>query len=131
VLVLEDVLSDHTVQVHLHELEHKVNVFIIICPNHVYQLYDVLMVKLLEEDDFAVGALSICSVLKGVKDLLQSECLVCLSITDLPDMAIGPTTNLSNDFIAAQDVYLYLLGHVIILILFLLVCAALSTAAMM
>jgi hypothetical protein len=80
------------------------------------------MVKLLQKDNFAIGTLSVCGVLKSIKDFLQGECLACLSVGYLPDVTICSTANLPNYLITAQNVSLDVFSHVIILIIFLLVC---------
>lgn len=47
------------VKVSLHELEHQVEIFIVFGTNHLLQLHNVRVLKFLEKDYFAVGALGV------------------------------------------------------------------------
>jgi hypothetical protein len=57
-----------------HILEDKVDIFIIVCLQHVQEGDDVFVVgKALEKDNLSEGSLCVCGVLKRTKDLLQSN----------------------------------------------------------
>jgi hypothetical protein len=78
------------VQVSIHEIEHQVNISVILSPDDILQADNVLMTgQLLQEDDFSEGTLSICCVLKGVKVLLESHYILGLLINGLPDDTIS------------------------------------------
>ncbi len=71
--VFEYAFGDDVVQVCLHELEEQVDVFVVVGADCLVQLYDVWVVELLQDLNFAVGALSVGGVLEGVEDLLERE----------------------------------------------------------
>ena len=94
--VLHDVCSYDRVQVGLHEVEHQVDVLIVLCFQDVEERDDIGMsVEFLQEDDLdmgkmylSVGALCIGGVLECVEDFLQCHCLSCLLVYCFPDHPI-------------------------------------------
>lgn len=110
--LLEDACPDDGVEVCFHEVEYHVEVFVIFCFDDVLELDDVFMpVQLVEELHFPECSLSICCVMKGIENLLQSDDLLGLLVLCLPDDAVGAFPELLNDFILPQDMRLYLLAH--------------------
>lgn len=67
VKIFEDFLSDSIVEICLHELKNQVQIFIVFRSNDSVEFDNVLVIDLVEEDDFAVGALGVGGMLKGVK----------------------------------------------------------------
>ena len=55
----QQILADHRVQVDIHELEDQINILVVFSPNDFVQLYDVWMLQLLKEHDFAIGSLGV------------------------------------------------------------------------
>lgn len=113
VFILKNVLADHTVQVDLHIFEHQIDIFVVICFDDVVQLDYVLVVKLLEEHYLSVGTLGVSRVLESIENLFQGQDLPRLFVLYLPDMSIGPTSDLFQQIVAFQYVMLYFLFHVI------------------
>lgn len=95
--VLEDALGNDVMQVCLHELKQQINVLVIVSADGVYQFDDVGVVQLLEDLDFAVGALSVGGVLEGIEDLLQGEHALGGLLLDLPHVAVGTRAHLLED----------------------------------
>jgi len=56
-----------------------------------------------KQGNLTVDPLSICFVLKCEEDLLDGIYLLRLAVTHFPDMTVGPTTDLMDDFILLLD----------------------------
>lgn len=71
VYFFQDVCADDCVQVGLHLVEHAVDVLVIFSTDHIQETDDILVpVELLQEHDFSVGPLCVCSILEGIKYFL-------------------------------------------------------------
>lgn len=88
--VLEDALCYHIMKVGFHELEYKVDIFVILGFYCLVQLYDVYVIGLLQDFDFSVGPLSISGVLKGIEYFLQCVYLLCDSVLNFPYVPVRP-----------------------------------------
>lgn len=104
--VLEYALRNDVMQVCLHELKQQINVLVVVSADSVHQFDNVGVVQLLEDLDFAVGALGVGGVLEGIEDLLESEDALGGLLLDLPDVAVGTRADLLEDVEATQDVRL-------------------------
>lgn len=110
--VLHDVCPYHRVKVCLHEVEHQVNVLVVLRFQDVEQRdYVGVSVEFLQEDDLdvrwrylSVGALRIGGVLESVEDFLEGHCLTCLLVYCLPDHPVGSFAQLLQDLEPAEDV---------------------------
>lgn len=88
--VLQNVCPDHCVQVCVHEVEHKVDVAVVLGADHVLQSNDVFVAsQFLQEDNLAEGALCVRGVLEGVEVLLESDDFLCAFVDRLPDNAVS------------------------------------------
>ncbi len=67
VKIFEYFLTDGIVKICLHELENKVQIFVVLWSNDSVEFDDVLVIYLMEEDNFTVSTLGISRMLKGVK----------------------------------------------------------------
>ena len=67
VKIFENFLANSIVEICLHELENEVQIFVVLRSNDSVEFDDVLVIDLVEEDDFAVGALGVSGVLKGIE----------------------------------------------------------------
>ena len=95
--VFADVSSDHCVQVRVHELEHQVQVYVILRLFHRDQLDDVVVgAQLLQEHDFSESALSISRVREGSKDLFESDSFSVFLFNGLPHYSIGAFAKLDG-----------------------------------
>jgi len=112
--VLHDVRPYHRVKVRLHEVEHQINVLIVLGFQDVEEGdYVGVPVEFLQEDDLdmwwkylSVGALRIGGVLESVEDFLQGHCLACLLVYCLPDHPVCAFAQLLQDLEPAEDVRL-------------------------
>ena len=91
--VFEDVGSDNSMQVSIHEIEDEVDIAIVLRANHILKPNNVLVTRqLLQKDDFTERALRICCILESVEILLQSDNLLGTLVNCLPDNTIGSLT---------------------------------------
>jgi len=91
--VFEDVGTDDGVQVGVHEVEHEVDVTIVLSADHVLKTdYVFVPSQLLQEDDLAEGALSIRGVLESVEVLFERDDFLGALVNRLPDDAVGSLT---------------------------------------
>jgi hypothetical protein len=92
-------------------LKDQIDVLIVLSPNSPLQRNDVTVLQLTEEHYLPIGALGISRVGKGIEVFLERLNNLSLAVNDLPDVAIGSTTDLLDDLIALEDVGFYLIGH--------------------
>jgi hypothetical protein len=98
-------------QVCLHELEHKVKILVVLSSYYLMEFDNVRMVELLKEDNFSKGSLSICGVLKRIKNFLESESIVCLLVCDFPDMSVCSAAHLLENSIFLENMFFHLFCH--------------------
>lgn len=87
---LKDPLPDHIVQICLHILKHKIQVFQVLCLDGLLQLDDIVVRELAQNAHFPVSSLSVCCVLEGIENLFQGINFLCGFLLDFPDVPIGP-----------------------------------------
>lgn len=76
-------------QISVHEIEHEIDVTIVLRTDDILQADDVLMARqLLQEDNLSECALSISCILKCIKVLLKSNDLLGLLINSFPHNTI-------------------------------------------
>ncbi len=110
--VLKNVGFDDSVEVRLHEIENQVDVLVVLGPDDVQKLDDVLMtIKFLQEDDLSEGSLSVCGVLERIEHLLESTHSFALLVDDLPDDSICALTHFLLDLILLQHMVFYFVSH--------------------
>lgn len=103
--IFEDVAPDDCMQVGLHEVEYQIDILMIARPDNAVQIDDVGMApEFAEEHDFAVGALGIGSVLEGIEDFLEGDCLLGFLVDGLPDHSVGSLAQLLEDLVLLEDV---------------------------
>lgn len=88
--VLQDLLPDRIVQVGFHELEHQVQILIVVRFDHIMQFYNIGVVELVQEHDFPEGTLRIRGMLESIEDLLKRHCLLGFPVGHFPDVPVGP-----------------------------------------
>ncbi len=81
-------------QIRLHELKHQVQILLVFGLNHPIKLHNIVLVELLQDGHFAVGALCVDRVTECVEYLLQCVTLVCALLFDFPYMAVCTTAHL-------------------------------------
>lgn len=100
VSIFEYFLSDSVVQIGFHELKHKIKILVILGFDDIVQLDDIGMVELMEEDNFPVGSLGVCGVLKGIKDFFECCELIGFFVSNFPYMSIGPASYFFDEIIS-------------------------------
>lgn len=91
--VFEDVRADHSMQICIHEIEHQVDITIVLGPDHVLQADNVLVTRqLLQENDLSEGTLRVCCVLESVEVFLQCNDLFSLLVNGFPHDTVGALT---------------------------------------
>ena len=102
--IFEDSLGDHLVQVGLNVLHHHIQILVVLGLDRLLQLDDVRVAQLLHHCHLSVGPLGVCGMLKCIKDLLQTQNLLCLLVLDPPDVSVGSRAHLLQDVVFAGDV---------------------------
>lgn len=98
--VFQDVGSNHGVQICVHEIEHQVDVPVILCPHHVLKADNIFVARqLLQEDNFSEGSLRICGVLKCIKILLECDDLLCALVDSLPNNTVRALTKFLQNLV--------------------------------
>ena len=87
--VFENVGADHGMQVCIHEVEHEVDITVILCANNILEADNVFVAHLLQKDDLAESTLRVSRVLEGVEVFLESDNLLCAFVDSLPDDTIS------------------------------------------
>ena len=88
--IFEDVSTDDSMQVGVHEVEDKVDVAIVFCTNYILKLNNVLVpAQLLQKDNLAEDTLSVSSILECVEVLLEGNNLFCPFVNGLPHDTIS------------------------------------------
>ena len=83
--IFEDVGTDDSVKISVHEVEDEVNVTIVFSADYVLKANNVLVTsQLLQEDDLAERALRISGVLESVEVLLEGDNLFGALVDGLP-----------------------------------------------
>jgi len=105
--VFEDVGADDCVQVSLHLVEHALDVLVVLGADDVEQPHNVLVaVQLLQEHDFALGALGVSRVLESVEDFLECDDFVVGLLLGLPHDPVCSFPQLLNDLILLQHFFI-------------------------
>ena len=76
-------------QVCIHEVEHEVDITVILCANNILEADNVFVAHLLQKDDLAESTLRVSRVLEGVEVFLESDNLLCAFVDSLPDDTIS------------------------------------------
>ena len=83
--IFEDVGTDDSVKISVHEVEDEVDISVVFCADYVLQANNVLVAsQLLQEDDLAERALRVSSVLESVEVLLEGDDLLGALVDGLP-----------------------------------------------
>ena len=99
-------------QIRLHEFKHKIDIAVIVRLEHVRQRDNVLVsLHLLKEHDLAKGPLGVGRVLEGVKDLLESDHLLCPLVHCPPHDAVRALPKLLDYVVLSQNVPIDLFAH--------------------
>lgn len=109
--VLEDALADHIVQVGLHVLKHQIDVFVVLGSDHAVQFDYVRVVQLMQQRNLTEGTLGISRMLKGIKDLFESDQAFCSSIDGFPYMPVGPAAYLLDELESFEHVFFNFFAH--------------------
>ena len=108
---LQDGLAHQGVQVCLHVIEKKIQVLVVLCPYYSVQFDYVIVIQLVQDRNFAVGALCIHIIVKGVKYLLKSAFLAIFFVDYLPYVSIGSTAEQFLYLEESQQFGLYFFAH--------------------
>jgi len=88
--VFEDVGSNDSMQVSVHEVEDEIYIAIVFSSDHVLKSDYILMAgQFLQKDNFAKSSLSICCVLECVKILFEGNNFLGSLINCLPDDTVS------------------------------------------
>lgn len=88
--ILEDVCTNHSVQISVHKVEHQVDVAVIFSTHHILESDDVFVTgEFLQENDLAEGTLSIRRILESIEVLLQRNNLLRPLVNCLPDNTVS------------------------------------------
>ena len=83
--IFEDVGTDDSVKISVHEVEDEVNVTIVFSADYVLKANNVLVTsQLLQEDDLAERALRVSGVLESVEVLFKGDNLFSALVDGLP-----------------------------------------------
>ena len=75
--VFENVSSDDCMQICVHKIKDKIDITVILSPNHILESNYVLVPsQLLQEDNLTESSLRVSRVLESIKVLLQSDNLL-------------------------------------------------------
>jgi len=75
--VFENVGSDDCMQICVHKIKDKIDIAVILSPNHILESNYVLVPsQLLQEDNLTESSLRVSRVLESIKVLLQSDNLL-------------------------------------------------------
>ena len=75
--VFENVGSDNRMQICVHKIKDKIDIAVILSPNHILESNYVLVPsQLLQEDNLTESSLRVSRVLESIKVLLQSDNLL-------------------------------------------------------
>ena len=94
------VLADERVQVHVHVLEHQVDVLVVLGTDGPLQRYDVTVLQLPQEHYLPVGALRVRRVGKCIEIFLERLDHLRLPVDHLPDVAVSAAADLLDDLVA-------------------------------
>ena len=84
--VLQDVGSNNSMQVSIHEIEYEVYIAIVFSSDHILQSdYIFVASQFLQKDDLTKSSLGVCGVLKSVKVLFKGNNFLSSLINGLPD----------------------------------------------
>ncbi len=99
-------------QIRLHILKKQVQILVILSLDDSFKLYDVWVVKLMQDGDLSICSLSIDIVLKRVKYFFESICYFSRLFDNFPYMSIGTTTQKLLDFEKFLNMFLNFFGHI-------------------
>lgn len=122
-LLLQNILSDQSVQVDIHELKNKVNVTLILRFDYFLQGNDIRMFYFIEEHHLPIGSLSVGGILESIEVLFQGMDRFIFFINNFPYDSVGTTSYFFDDFVSLQNMrlnFLVVLTHKKQLILFVL-----------
>jgi hypothetical protein len=92
-------------------LEDKIDVFVIFCTDGFLEVDYIRVFQLTEEHHLTVSTLSIGGVRESIEILLQCLDSFGLLVNNLPDVSIGPASNLLDDLVALEYVRFNLISH--------------------
>ena len=110
--VFQYICPDDRVQVGVHEVENKVDVAIVLSPNHILEPDNVLVAsKFLEEDNLTESPLSIRGVLEGVEVLLESDNLLGSLVNGLPHNSVSSLAEFLENLVFLEHMSFNLFSH--------------------
>lgn len=88
--ILKDVCSYHSMKIGVHEIEHQIDVTVVLSSDHILEADDVFVTRqLLQENNFSECSLRISCILKCIKILLESHDILGLFVDGFPHDTIG------------------------------------------
>ena len=91
--ILQDIRSNHCMQVCIHKVEYKIDVTIVLCSYDVLQTNDVFMTsKLLKENDFSKSSLCVSRILKCIEILFERHNFFGSFVNSFPNYTVGSLT---------------------------------------
>jgi len=100
--LLQNVHTNYGVQVGLHELEHHVNVLVILGPEDIQHLNDIVVVKLLQEHYLSKCPLGVSRVLEGIENLLEGDNLLGFLVDGFSDYAVSSFAYLFDNLVTTE-----------------------------
>lgn len=91
-------------------VKYNINVLIVVRPNIVQLLYNILMAKLGQKNNFSERSLGVRCIVKGIEHLLDSDDFIPLPVYCLSDNPVGALPELGDDFVLLEDMRLYFFG---------------------
>ena len=111
--ILENICSNYSMQISVHEVEDEVDISIVFCSDDVLQPDDVFVaVQLLKEDDLSECPLGVSCILKSIEVLLERHNLLGPLVDGLPDDTVRTFAKLLKDLVLLEDVSLDLFRHI-------------------
>lgn len=108
------VLSNESMEIDIHMLEEKVDIFVISGSDGLLEIDDIAVFQLPQEHDLSVGPLGICGIREGIEIFLQGLYCFCLPVDDFPHVPVCPTSNLFDKLEVFKDMRLNFISHVLV-----------------
>ena len=106
--VFQDIGTNDSMQVCVHEIEHQINVTIIFSPDNILQSDNVFMTsQFLQENDLTECPLSVSRILKGIEVLLERDYLLGPFVNSFPDDSISTFAKPFSNFVPICDMLIY------------------------
>ena len=104
--------SNDSMQISLHEIKNKIDVFVILCSDEILQTNDVrVAIQLAQENNLAESPLGVSCILKSIEYLLDSNNIFSLLVNCFPDDSVCSFTQFLKNLEFMEDVGLNFFCH--------------------